>query len=121
MNYDILEKITDFSDFINQLKIRRDELWAECSQIDSEITDIEHAAEFFNLNASKGYKIYKMLHDATIRRRKCKDEIQRIDIILGNINADSINKINKKLKSIENKTYHPRVLKELFDSQKAVF
>lgn len=113
MNYDLLEKVKDFNEFINQLKTRRDELYAELSKIDLEITDIEHAAEFFNLNASKGYKLYKMLHDATVRRRAYKNEIQKIDIIIGNVDLDAI---NKKMKRIDNKTYHPRVLNELFES-----
>ena len=44
--------------------------------------DIEHAAEFYNLDASHGYQRYKMLHNARVRRRKYKNAITRIDYIL---------------------------------------
>ena len=47
-----------------------------------EIEDIEHAAEFYNLDASHGYQLYKLLHDARVRRRKCKNAIAWIDFIL---------------------------------------
>lgn len=116
MSYNILEKVSDINGFISQLKDRRDTLYEYVSQVDSEICDIQHAAEFFNLSASQGYKLYRMLHDATVRRRVYKDEIQQIDIVLGNIDSDAIKGIEKKLKRTERKTYTPRVLKELFES-----
>ena len=35
-----------------------------------------------NLDASHGYQLYKTLHDARVRRRKCKNAIAWIDYIL---------------------------------------
>lgn len=37
--------------------------------------DIEHFIEFNDLNASDGYKIYKILHELRVQRRKIKNQI----------------------------------------------
>lgn len=116
MNYDILEKVREIGDFVSNLADRRDFLHSQLAVADREICDIQHAAEFFNMSASQGYKLYKMLHDVCVRRRKYKDEIQKIDLVLGNIDKSSVNVLEKKLVKVGNKTYSPRVLKELFES-----
>lgn len=88
----------------------------ELKRVDSEICDIEHAAEFYNLSASQGYKIYKMLHDARVRRREIKNRLHLIQWIrdkkVSGINGDNL---NRKLTEIDNQQYRPRVLKELFN------
>ena len=42
----------------------------ELERIRLEIIDIEHAAEFYDLDLYKGWKVYKMLQDARKRRRR---------------------------------------------------
>ena len=84
--------------------------------VELEIVDIEHAAEFQTLNVCKGYKIYKKLHEARIKRRIYKDEIQKINLSLGcSMNSSSIEKLQKCITGIDNKKYAPRIDKELFE------
>ena len=70
LGYDILEKVKEISEFTKQIEQRRLYLIEMIHNIDLEIVDIEHAAEFYVLNASQGYKLYKLLHDARNRRRE---------------------------------------------------
>ena len=73
LGYDILDKVKEISTFTKEIEDRRLYLMEMLHNIDLEIVDIEHAAEFYTLNASQGYKLYKMLHDARIARRSYKD------------------------------------------------
>lgn len=113
---DILIKVQEFEEYVRELCKKRDALTFEMSKIDSEIEDILHAAEFYNLNACEGYKLYKMLRDCRIRRRKIKDYIEVVGYIENATGKDFSNGIGSK--SIINKTtreYAPRVLNELFN------
>lgn len=77
-----LTRLKDFSDFIHTIQSQRETLVAGQRKAELEIEDIEHAAEFYNLDPSHGYQLYKLLHDARVRRRKCKNAIAWIDFIL---------------------------------------
>ena len=70
LDYDILDKVKEISTFTKQIEERRLYLMEMIHKTDLEIVDIEHAAEFYNLNASQGYKLYRLLHDARIKRRE---------------------------------------------------
>lgn len=84
-------------------------------EIEREITDIYHAMEFYNLDAAKGYKIYKMMQERLIRRRENKDETLKIDYILsGGIKGLTSKQTRKRFEALENRHYQPRALKELF-------
>lgn len=88
----------------------------EClSTVDMEIIDIEHAAEFYELNAAQGYKIYKMLHDARVKRRIIKNNMEIVKKFLNtSLQSGSIESLKRCIDSVDNKTYNPRVNKELF-------
>ena len=77
-----LTRLKNFSDFIHTIQCQRETLVTGQRKAELEIEDIEHAAEFYNLDASHGYQLYKLLHDARVRRRKCKNAIAWIDFIL---------------------------------------
>lgn len=102
-----------YRQILNQKAILEERL----SQADKEIVDIEHAAEFFTLNAAQGYKLYKMLHDARVKRRECKDGLAKISCIM---EADLLDYaaggVAKKIGGQDSRKYQPRVLKELFES-----
>ena len=103
MDFDLLVKRKKF------LELKR-------LEIEREITDVYHAMEFYNLNAAKGYKIYKMMQERLIRRRQNKDEILKIDYILsGGISGLTSKETRKQFEALENRQYQPRVLKELFE------
>ena len=84
-------------------------------EIEREITDIYHAIEFYNLDAAKGYKIYKLMQERLVRRRKNKDDIMKINYILtGGIKGLTGKQTRKHFEAMENRHYEPRALKELF-------
>lgn len=121
-NFELNFKLDDFvDDLFNKtcaLQDRKDFLLTELSRLDKERTDIEHAAEFYNLNASQGYKIYKMLHENGIERRKVKDEIYKINAIFGQtISAKGTETVKKSFEGLEDRKYEPRILKELFNEK----
>ncbi len=113
----------DFDSIINTLEVdfdllekRQKVLEVELLEIEREITDIYHAMEFYNLDAAKGYKIYKMMQERLIRRRQNKDETLKINYILtGGIKGLTSKNTRKHIESMENRSYQPRVLKELFE------
>jgi len=112
----MIGKIKEVEDFTKQLKTKRDQYVTKYNETNKEIIDIEHAAEFYNLNAAQGYKIYKMLHETRINRRKYKDGIIKISYILdGNFEDCSNGKIDEKISNMDERHYAPRVLKELFN------
>lgn len=101
----------DFDLLVKRKKV----LELELLEIEREITDIYHAMEFYNLDAAKGYKIYKMMQERLIRRRQNKDETLKIDYILsGGIKGLTNKQTRKHFEAMENRQYQPRALKELF-------
>lgn len=115
LNYDILEKIKEIHSFTKELEERKLYLIEELSKIDLEIVDIEHAAEFYNLNASQGYRLYKLLHDSRIKRREIKDELQKINLTLGSsIGSINMENLERSILGMDNRQYTPRINKELF-------
>lgn len=113
----------DIDSIINTLEVdfdllekRKKVLEVELLKIEREITDIYHAMEFYNLDAAKGYKIYKMMQERLIRRRQNKDETLKINYILnGGINGLTSKETRKHIESMKNRYYQPRVLRELFE------
>ena len=69
LSFDLLEELKSFEDKLKELEKRRDELLKAQSEIDKKITDIEHCAEFYELDAYRGYKLYKILNDLTLQAR----------------------------------------------------
>ena len=82
LDFDFHKEIIELQDKINQLEQRKEYLKYLISKCDREISDIQHCAEFYNLNASQGYKLYKMLHNVTNKRREVKNEFNSISLIL---------------------------------------
>ena len=116
LDYDILDKVREINKFISEIQLRKAYLNGEISKIDLEIVDIEHAAEFYNLNASQGYKIYRMLHDAKVKRRDLKDEATKIDMVLGTaLWKNKLDNLEKGILGLDNRQYTPRVNAELFN------
>lgn len=91
------------------------ELAQKLSHVDQEISDIEHYIEFNKLNAADGYKAFKMLQDKRLERRAIKDDFLKFKI-LSEANVSDIfdGTLEEKLRELDNRTYTPRVLKELF-------
>ena len=110
---DMMKEISKVTSAIEKRKIFLTQEIQTCSL---EITDIEHAAEFYTLSASQGYKLYKMLHDVRNRRRKYKDELSIIESALGaNLNSIEMQKIENQINGLGSRKYLPRVVNELFE------
>lgn len=115
LDYDILDKVKEITLFSQQIEERRLYLIEQIHTVDLNIVDIEHAAEFYILNASQGYKLYKMLHDARVKRRELKDELEKINLSLGtSIRSENMENLERSIIGLDNKQYTPRVNKELF-------
>ena len=113
---EILAQVCNFESYMQDISKRRDTLTYELSKVDAEIEDILHAAEFYNLNACEGYKLYKMLRDARIKRRKLKDYIEVVGYVERATGKDFANGGgSKSILGKETREYKPRVLNELFN------
>lgn len=113
---DILAHVRDFESYMQDIGKKRDVLNYELSKVDNEIEDILHAAEFYNLNACEGYKLYKMLRERRIKRRKLKDYIEVVGYIEGTTGKDFAGgNGSKSILGKESREYKPRVLNELFN------
>lgn len=97
----------------------KDILNKKLSKIDQEITDIQHYIEFNKLNAAEGYKAFKLLQDKLLERRVIKDDFSKFQVLSDSKISDIFNgNLDKSLEALENRTYTPRVLKELFEEGK---
>lgn len=113
---EILTQVRSFESYMQDIGKKRDTLTYELSKVDAEIEDILHAAEFYNLNACEGYKLYKMLRDARIKRRKLKDYIEVVGYVERATGKDFANNVgSKSILGKETREYTPRVLNELFN------
>lgn len=117
LNFDLLEELKVIKEKFEQLDKRKSELSEKHSQLDKKIEDIMHCAEFYELDACKGYKLYKILHQTRIERRIVTNELKAIGETLSRL---SISNIKGAIKETENafskdKIYTPRVVDELFD------
>jgi len=111
-----LQHLKDFREFIQTIHSQRDVLVNAQKKAELEVEDIEHAAEFYNLDASHGYQLYKMLHDARVRRRKCKNAIAWIDYILEQAPDRFIeNDPSPRIVGTRSRDYAPRALPALFE------
>lgn len=111
-----LDKIIGLNGLKNDAVKRKEELCKQLSDVDKELTDINHYIEFCNLNAAQGYKAYKMIKERRIKRRIIKNELSIVDAILEKKVSDSItDEVEKVIHNLNERTYTPRILDELFD------
>lgn len=108
--------IASMNEFVQDAETRKEQLTKDMSDIDKEITDIQHYIEFNDMNAYQGWLAYKMLQNRLKRRRKIKNELQVLTQ-LGNCKIDSsmLEDIKNVIQEMNNRVYTPRVLKQLFD------
>lgn len=111
-----IDKVTNLNGLASEASQRQEYLIKQLSLVDREISDCLHYIEFCKLNAAQGYKAYKLIKERRIRRRMIKNELKVIDCILDKKIGDSIlNEVNDIIKKMDNRTYKPRELEELFD------
>lgn len=113
-NKDLVELVQRLSNIREGVTNRSLYLVEQISRCDIMINDIEHAAEFQELNAAEGYGIYKNLHAITNERRKYKNELERLTIFANNISNEKLKNLCLSLDGLESKKYSPRIMHELF-------
>ena len=115
VNYDsALAQIGSFCDLYDQLVARAPWIDHKLIEVDNKIQDVLHAIEFNSYNARDGYKIYKLLHDLRLERRKYKDEIFIRELIDDNIHNVDWGKFRSRVKDVKDRQYHVREMEELF-------
>ena len=115
VNYDsALAQISSFCDLHDQLVARAPWIDHKLTEVENKIQDVLHAIEFNSYNARDGYKIYKLLHDLRLERRKYKDEISIRELTDDNIHDADWGKFRSRVKDVKDRQYHVREMKELF-------
>ena len=115
VNYDsALAQIGSFCDLHDQLVARAPWIDHKLTEVDNKIQDVLHAIEFNSYNARDGYKIYKLLHDLRLERRKYKDEIFIRELIDDNVHNVDWGKFRSRVKDVKDRQYHVREMEELF-------
>ena len=115
VDYDsALAQIGSFWDLHDQLVARATWVEYKLQEVENKIQDVLHAIEFNSYNARDGYKIYKLLHDLRLERRKYKDEIFIRELIDDNIHDVDWGKFRSRVKDVKDRQYHVREMEELF-------
>lgn len=116
VNYDsALTQIGSFCELHDQLVARAPWVEYKLQEVENKIQDVLHAIEFNSYNARDGYKIYKLLHNLRLERRKYKDEIFIRELIDDNINSVDWGKFKSRVEDVKNRQYHVREMEELFE------
>lgn len=107
--------IQDMAEFILDAEKRKEDLNHALSNIDREITDINHYIEFGKFNAYQGWKAFDMLQNRLRKRRKIKDEMCVLQQ-LGDckISSSMLINIRNAIRDMSDRQYTPRALPELF-------
>lgn len=115
VNYDsALAQIGSFCDLHDQLVARAPWIDHKLTEVENKIQDVLHAIEFNSYNARDGYKIYKLLHDLRLERRKYKDEQIIADVMKSGFANSNWELAKIRVDDLKDRQYHVRNLEELF-------
>lgn len=115
VDYDsALTQIDSFCDLHDQLVARVTWVKYKLQEVENKIQDVLHAIEFNSYNARDGYKIYKLLHDLRIERRKYKDEQIIADVMKSGFANSNWELVRSRVDDLKDRQYHARNLEELF-------
>ncbi len=117
---EIIKELTIITKAADRLKRYIEELDKKLSELDKQQNDVLHFIEKYNLNASDGFKVYKLLKDIRVERRTIKNEIHNAQM-LDKTELEGINYVSliKKMADQEKQdAYTPRILTELFELRK---
>lgn len=115
VNYDsALAQIGSFCDLHDQLVARATWVEYKLQEVENKIQDVLHAIEFNSYNARDGYKIYKLLHDLRVERRKYKDEQIIADVMKSGFAGSNWELVRTRVDDLKDRQYHVRNLEELF-------
>lgn len=116
VNYDsALVQISSFCDLHDQLVARAAWIEYKLQEVEDKIQDVLHAIEFNSYNARDGYKIYKLLHDLRLERRKYKDEQIIADVMKSGFAGSNWELVRTRVDDLKDRQYHVRKMEELFE------
>ena len=116
VNYDsALAQIGSFCDLHDQLVARATWVEYKLQEVENKIQDVLHAIEFNLYNARDGYKIYKLLHDLRLERRKYKDEQIIADVMKSGFANSNWELVKTRVDDLKDRQYHVREMEELFE------
>ena len=116
VNYDsALAQIGSFCDLHDQLVARATWVEYKLQEVENKIQDVLHTIEFNSYNARDGYKIYKLLHDLRIERRKYKDEQIIADVMKSGFANSNWELARTRVDDLKDRQYHVREMEELFE------
>lgn len=118
VNYDsALSQIGSFCDLHDQLVARATWVEYKLQEVENKIQDVLHAIEFNSYNARDGYKIYKLLHDLRLERRKYKDEQIIGDVMKSGFAGSNWELARTRVDDLKDRQYHVREMEmgELFE------
>ena len=115
VDYDsALAQIGSFCDLHDQLVARATWVEYKLQEVENKIQDVLHAIEFNSYNARDGYKIYKLLHDLRVERRKYKDEQIIADVMKSGFAGSNWELVRTRVDDLKDRQYHVREMEELF-------
>ena len=113
---DIENQIVHLLMCAEQLLSKKEALYEQQSNIDTEVSDLQHYIEQRDLNAYQGYLVYKRLQSTLVRRRTIKDELMVLSIIEEcRMDTGSITTAIARLEGMNTRKYAPRILSDLFE------
>ena len=116
INYDsTLAQIGSFCDLHDQLVARATCVEYKLQEVENKIQDVLHVIEFNSYNARDGYKIYKLLHDLRLERRKYKDEQIIADVMKSGFAGSNWELARTRVDDLKDRQYHVREMEELFE------
>ena len=116
VDYDsALSQIGSFCDLHDQLVARATWVEYKLQEVENKIQDVLHAIEFNSYNARDGYKIYKLLHDLRLERRKYKDEQIIADVMKSGFAGSNWELVRTRVDDLKDRQYHVREMEELFE------
>ena len=116
VNYDsALVQIGSFCDLHDQIVARATWVEYKLQEVENKIQDVLHAIEFNSCNARDGYKIYKLLHDLRLERRKYKDEQIIADVMKSGFAGSNWELVRTRVDDLKDRQYHVREMEELFE------
>ena len=108
---------------IDQILVSLKDLYSkkynELTEASDSLEDISHAIEFTNANAVQRCYLENEFKKARLKRRECKDMMTLIDLV-SKFEPDDwgSNKLQKALAALDNRTYTPRIRRDLFEIKK---
>lgn len=104
---------------LGSLKDLYSKKYNELTEASDSLEDISHAIEFINANAVQRCYLENEFKKARLKRRECKDMMTLIDLVLKFEPGDwGSNKLQKALAALDNRTYTPRIRRDLFEIKK---